>query len=163
MNHRTFTAFLAATSTIPALVASYTPCAAAEQVQPAIELVSRVTVIIIIFTACIKLAINELPVPALLVLVVSKRNASTEILDLYGKIAELTNNYLIAVTFSCLVNRVGKYLKERMLATDKVIRAKYYGRSFSYSVGTLKAFYTLIVIISFLFNSHTYPTIILSF
>ena len=43
MNTRTFTAFLATASAIPALVAVYTPCHAASAVQPAIELVQRVT------------------------------------------------------------------------------------------------------------------------
>lgn len=43
MNHRSYTAFLAAASALPALVAAYTPCHAANPVQPAIELVKRVT------------------------------------------------------------------------------------------------------------------------
>ena len=43
MNTRTFTAFLATASAIPALVAVYTPSHAASAVQPAIELVQRVT------------------------------------------------------------------------------------------------------------------------
>ena len=43
MNHRTLTAFLATASAIPALVAVYTPCQAAEPTQPALELVQRVT------------------------------------------------------------------------------------------------------------------------
>ena len=43
MNHRSYTAFLAATSAIPALVAVYTPCNASEKTQPAMELVQRVT------------------------------------------------------------------------------------------------------------------------
>lgn len=43
MNHRSYTAFLAATSAIPALVAASLPCHAETQVQPALELVRRVT------------------------------------------------------------------------------------------------------------------------
>ena len=43
MNNRTLTAFLATASAIPALVAVYTPCQAAEPTQPALELVQRVT------------------------------------------------------------------------------------------------------------------------
>ena len=43
MNNRLHTAFLAATSAIPALVAAYTPCSATENTQAAIELVQRVT------------------------------------------------------------------------------------------------------------------------
>ncbi|MBR5879305.1 MAG: alpha-N-acetylglucosaminidase C-terminal domain-containing protein, partial [Akkermansia sp.] len=43
MNYRSYTAFLASASAIPALVAVCTPCQAASAVQPAIELVKRVT------------------------------------------------------------------------------------------------------------------------
>lgn len=43
MNYRSYTAFLASASAIPALVAVCTPCHAASAVQPAIELVKRVT------------------------------------------------------------------------------------------------------------------------
>ena len=43
MNNRLYTAFLAATSVLPALVAAYTPCSAAENTQAALELVQRVT------------------------------------------------------------------------------------------------------------------------
>ena len=43
MNSRFHTAFLATASAIPALVAAYTPSHAASAVQPAIELVQRVT------------------------------------------------------------------------------------------------------------------------
>ena len=43
MNNRLHTAFLAATSALPALVAAYTPCTAAEKIQAALELVQRVT------------------------------------------------------------------------------------------------------------------------
>ena len=43
MNYRSYTAFLAATSAIPALVAACTPSQAASAVQPALELVKRVT------------------------------------------------------------------------------------------------------------------------
>jgi HPr kinase/phosphorylase len=41
MNYRSYTAFLASASAIPALVAVCTPCHAATAVQPAIELVKR--------------------------------------------------------------------------------------------------------------------------
>ena len=43
MNYRSYTAFLASASAIPALVAVCTPCQAASAVQPALELVKRVT------------------------------------------------------------------------------------------------------------------------
>ena len=43
MNHRSYTAFLAAANALPALVAAYTPCHAANPAQPALELVKRVT------------------------------------------------------------------------------------------------------------------------
>ncbi len=43
MNYRSYAAFLAAASAIPALVAVYSPSAAAEKTQPAMELVQRVT------------------------------------------------------------------------------------------------------------------------
>lgn len=43
MSHRFHTAFLAVTSAVPALVAAYTPCLAANPAVPALELVQRVT------------------------------------------------------------------------------------------------------------------------
>ena len=63
-------------------------------------------VVIVVFTARVKLTVNKVPVPSLLLFVISERNAAAVVVDRDGVVGVENSENLVAVTLSCLVNRV---------------------------------------------------------
>jgi hypothetical protein len=105
--------------------------------------VSRV---VVIFTACIKLAINELPVIFSFVLVVIEGNASSEVLDGDDAILGSSDIDAVTVSFSRLIDGVGENLKYGMLTALQPVRAEDDGRTLTYTVRALQKLDTVIII-----------------
>ena len=121
-------------------------CGCAKAVQAKRKLVGRACIIVVVFSARIKLAEYELPVIALFLLIISERNAASEVLHLNGKIQKLLNDNTIAVALSRLVHRVGKNLKKGMLTALKIVRSEDNGRALSDALRTLQGFDTGVII-----------------
>ena len=97
----------------------------------------RAALVVFVFAACVKLAENELPVVASLLLVESKGNTASAVIYFYGKIVKYGYGNDIAVPLACFVNRIREDLKKRMLTALKPVRAKNNARALSYTVSTL--------------------------
>ena len=101
----------------------------------------------LVFAARIELAEDELPVVALLPLVVVHRDAPAEILDLDRLVAVAGDEDLVPVPLARLVDRVGENLKHRVLAALQPVRAEDYPRALAYPVGALEGGNTLVAVI----------------
>ena len=106
--------------------------------------------VVVVFTACVKLAVDQIPVPASLGLVPAKRNAASAVVHLDALVEEDLDADLRAVTLSRLVHRVGKDLKKGMLAALKAVRAEDDRRALAYAIRAFQGLYALIVV--FLLN-----------
>ena len=81
-------------------------CARAKTVQTERIFVCGRAVIVVIFAACVKLAINKLPVIASFFFVVIKGNSTSEIFNFNRMIGKNSDVDYIAVAFTRFVNRV---------------------------------------------------------
>ena len=125
--------------------------AGAKTVQTQRELVGSTLLVVVVFTACVKLTVNEIPVPASLRLVVSKGNTASVVVNLDGMVRKGSNGDLFSIALLRLVNRVGEDLKEGMLAALKSVRAEDNAGAFPDTVGALQRLDALIVVACFCF------------
>ena len=81
-------------------------CAGAETVKAERIFVGRAAVVVIVFTACVKLTVNKIPVPSFFLFVISQRNASSVVV--YGDAVILVKDGkdTVTVTLSRFVHRV---------------------------------------------------------
>ena len=93
----------------------------AKAVQSQRKFVGGTCRVVIVLTARIQLAEDQLPVPTSLLFVVPKGNAAPEILYLNGTVTEDGHNDFIPVAAARLVRRVGKYFKKGMLTALKPV------------------------------------------
>ena len=134
--------------------------ASTEAVEAKGVLIRAATAIVFIFTACIKLTVDQIPVPAAFGFVPAKRNTAAVVVNLNASILKNGNLNFFTVSCLCLVNRVGEDLKKRVLTSFKPIRAKNNRGALSNSVRALEGFYTLIIILLcvLLICSHWHPS-----
>ena len=62
--------------------------------------------VVFVLTARVKLAVNKLPVIALLRVVVVNGTAASEVLHFHGTVLIIGNDYLVAVSIAGFINRV---------------------------------------------------------
>ena len=62
------------------------------------------TLVVVIFTACVQLAEDQIPVPAFLLFVVAQRNAAPVVVHLNGAIQKSRDGDQLAVTLTGLVH-----------------------------------------------------------
>ena len=78
----------------------------AETVKTERILVSRAALVVIVFTARVKLTVNKIPVPTSLCFVISERNSAPVVVYLYGFVIKYSYFYYVSVSLSRLVDRV---------------------------------------------------------
>ena len=122
-------------------------CARTKTVQAEGVFVCAATAVVFVFTACIKLTVNQIPVPATFGLVPSERNTASVVVNFNASVLKNGNLNFFTVSGLSLVNRVGENFKEGMLASFKSVRAENNRGALSNSVGAFEGFYTLIVIL----------------
>ena len=116
-----------------------------ESVQSERELVAVAARVVL--SACVELAVDELPVIALLGVVEVDGAAASEVLDLNVVVAEMGYHYLAAEARSRLVYGVGDDLEDRVLAAVETVRAEYYRGALSDSVRALEHGDTVVAVV----------------
>jgi hypothetical protein len=122
-------------------------CAGAETVKTERKLVGTAAGVVVIFTACVELTVNELPVVAVVFFVVVQRNAASSVLNLYGMVAVSGDGDNVTVALSRLVNGVGEDLEKGVATALKAVGAEDYRGTFADSVSALQLFDGLVVIV----------------
>ena len=80
--------------------------ASAQTVKTERKLISGIAVVVVVFTARVKLTIYKIPVPASLGFVISERNSTSVVVNADRAIVVRNNLYLVSVTLARLVDRV---------------------------------------------------------
>ena len=121
--------------------------AGAKTVQTQRIFVGRVAAVVFVFTAGVKLAVDQIPVPAPLTFVPAKGNTASVVIHHNALIGVDGDLNFVAVSFLCLVHRVGKDLKKGVLTALQAVGAENNRRALAHAVGALEGFDALIVIL----------------
>ena len=99
-----------------------------------------------VFAAGVQLAKDQVPVPALLGLVVVNGDAAAKILDLDDVVREQRDIDAVAVAVACLIDGVGNNFKNGMSAALDTVGAEDDRRAFSHTVRALQLADTVIAV-----------------
>ena len=110
--------------------------AQAQTVQAQAEII--VAAALGVFAAGVQLAKDQVPVPALLGLVVVNGDAAAKILDLDDVVREQRDIDAVAVAVACLIDGVGNNFKNGMSAALDTVGAEDDRRAFSHTVRALQ-------------------------
>ena len=94
--------------------------------------------VVLVLAACVQLAEDQLPVVALLVFVPFDRDTAAMVSDFDRAVRIARGDDLGAVALSCLVDRVGQNLKDRVLAALQSVRAEDNARALAHTVRALQ-------------------------
>ena len=129
--------------------------AEAQAVQAEAEII--VAAALGIFAAGVQLAKDQIPVPALLSLIVIDRNAAAEVLDLDDMVREQRDIDAVAMAIARLVNGVGDDLKDGMGAALHTVRAEDDRRALAHTVGAFQLADTVIAVFLLFFCHAAVP------
>ena len=110
--------------------------------------------IVLIFTAGIHLAIDQLPVIALLFLVIIQRYTAAKVLDLDGLVQIAGHVDDVAEAFAGFVDGVGENFKKGVLAAVQTVRTENNARAFPHPIGALQRRNALVAVFLFHFFCH---------
>ena len=110
--------------------------AQAQTVQTEAEII--VAAALGIFAAGVQLAKDQIPVPALLSLIIIDRNAAAEVLDLDDMVRKQRDIDAVAMAIARLVDGVGDDLKDGMGAALHTVRAEDDRRALAHTVGAFQ-------------------------
>ena len=117
----------------------------------------RILIVLAVFAvlaAGVHLTEHQLPVIALLPLVIIHGTATAEILHLHAEVLVAGDDDGIAIALSGLINGVGENLKHRVLAALQIIRPKDNRRALAHPLFVLQGRNTVIPVYFLLFLSH---------
>ena len=120
-------------------------CTGTKAVQTERKLIVFASVVLV-FAASVQLAEDKLPVVTLLVFVPFDRDTAAVVSDFDRAVRVARGNDLGAVALSCLVDRVGQNLKDRVLAAFQSVRAEDNTRALAHTVRALQRGDTFIAV-----------------
>lgn len=110
-----------------------------------------------IFAAGVQLAKDQIPVPALLSLIIIDRNAAAEVLDLDDMVREQRDIDAVAMAIARLVDGVGDDLKDGMGAALHTVRAEDDRRALAHTVGAFQLADAVIAVFLLFFAMRRFP------
>lgn len=110
-----------------------------------------------VFAAGVQLAKDQVPVPALLGLVVVNGDAAAKILDLDDVVREQRDIDAVAVAVACLIDGVGNNFKNGMSAALDTVGAEDDRRAFSHTVRALQLADAVIAVFLLFFAMRRVP------